>query len=798
MTPPFAPDTSAAIPVAIKEAYLDMCAFVSNRFDQQLRRPTSQKWRRANVHPKEWKAGETICRRCRQPYVACTVCPGPRCERCKPDCAGTPQPITEAHLVQHLTGAACYAACYADEAGMSRLFVADDDHGGIERAQAAVDALYDLGIIAWGIARRSLDNTGADNHNGSRLMWILDADAPRDVLKRAGIALLAPTGYSTGEVMDNRAELPFGRSRWTPTGDEHGTLVLAGYAPTRILSGVHGMELLAERTGLAANDTAYVLSFAPPAPPKPEPVTTTPTPRPAAKGSNKNVVDAFNDQYSTTDVLGWAGCQQHPQFHRNYHCPCSGHANGDKTPSIAMAGDGRVFFYSPRCLYHNDKRPYAAFGLYQHLIHGGNFIAALDGARTLLMLPEWTPTRPAQNATQDTAPIVIAPQVPTQDAIDAARILEEIRRRLESGTIRLSPSQLDTLRAVGRLCKQTGSGSASWDDLAERAGWSKPTVRRAAARLEAYGLIAIHASTNERGAWGPNVFQILPQPEAEYGGMITLTSADHAQNGADHSNVMIHRVSFEQSILSTIKEGGCIGEFASEAVNPDMLTLFNSPRIKTYITEQIEFKRRHPQPRRIARYAAIPAEVAEEFARRMERLPDADMAAPRPNRSSRCAPYLPITQAAEDDISNGHDVCRFEQARRDRLAAAGHVVTLDPHPWVASLAEPAAEEIAPQPANPSPSLIAPIDRPEPPTNQQMMVMPRRKIETLADLAPMPQPAAPATLAEIEPQLDEAAAKGDKATLVALLDRLGVMDRAIVNGTHNAVLCQFGLARRITR
>lgn len=793
MTPPFVSDAPSAIPAAIKEAYLDMCATMSNRFDQSLRRPNTQKWRRANVHPKQWDSKKAACWHCRQPYAACATCKGPRCATCKPDCAGTIQPITNQHLIDHLSGAACYAACYADAHGMTRLFVADDDKGGIETAQAAVDYLYVLGVIAFAIARRSLDDTGADKHDGSRLFWIMDANAPRDVLKRAGIALLAPTGYSIDEVMDNRAELPFGRSRWTPDGDEYGTLVLAGYAPTRILSGIHGMELLAERTGLAANDTAYVLSFAPPAPPKPEPVTTIPTPRRAAEGSNANVPDAFNAQYSTIDVLGWAGCQQHPWFPRNYHCTCSGHDNGDKTPSIAVADkDGRVFFNSPRCHYHNDKRPWAAFALYQHLIHGGDFIAAMDGARKLLMLPEWAPDPDyyAKHKAAD-APDCTAPAVVAEEPITVARILEDIRQRLETGDVRLSPSQLDTLRAIARLCLDTGTCTASWDELAERTGYSTPTVRRAAARLEAHGLIAKHHGTNERGAWGPNTFQILPQPKAEYGGMINLTSEIHAQNGDDQSNVMIHRVSFDQSILSTIKEKGYLGEMQSEPVAPHAFTLFNSPLITTYITERVEFKRRYPQPRRIERYAAIPAEVYAAYVTRItDESRQPDMSAPRPNRSGR---VILLPAPTEHDITPDHEVSRWEVARRARLAEAGIAVTLDPHPWVAGLAQP----------DPSPPLIAPPEPMPAPvsprTNQQIVVMPRRRIETAADLAPEPVAETPqATLAELAPQIDQAAAAGDKAALVALLGRLGALDRALAGGQYNDVLCQFGLARRIAR
>jgi hypothetical protein len=736
MTPPFAPDTSTAIPIAIKEAYIDMCASMSNRFDQQPRRPTSQKWRRANVHPKQWDPKKPACWRCRQSYAACATCAGPRCATCKPDCAGTPQPITEQHLIEHLGGTACYAALFADAQGMTRLFVADDDHGGIESAQAAVDALYDLGIIAWAIARRSLDADGNDKHNGSRLFWIMDADAPRDVLKRAGIALLAPIGYSTDEVMDNRAELPFGRSRWTPAGDEYGTLVLAGYEPTRILSGAGGMELLAERIGLAANDTAYILSFAPPAPPKPAPVTTTPTPRRADEGSDTNVAEAFNDQYDTIDVLGWAGCQQHPWFHRNYHCVCSAHDNGDKTPSIAVAGDGRVFFNSPRCLYHNGKRPYSAFGLYQHLIHGGDFTAALDGARRLLMLPEWQPD-PEWYAKQQAAktPTLAPAQVAAEEPITVDRILEDIRRRLESGTVRLTRSELATLRAIARLCKQTGACTASWDDLAEMTSYSRPSVRRAGARLAMIGLIAKHANATEQGAWAPNVFQLLAQPEQNdhYPPLVCEAKMAH-----DHYPNQAENQQNDQSILSTIKEKECIGEIAATTGEPIDFTLFNSPLIIPDILELVEFKRRHPQPARIARYAAIPVEVYAAYVARItdeSHMPD--MAARRPNRSGRVV----LPAAPPVDITPQHEgISKWELLRCERLGIAP------------------PEEAQPEP---SPSLIAPV-----------------------------------TLDELTPLLDEAAASGDKAALLALMDRLPALDRAEVAWKYRPTLRQVD-SRRIT-
>lgn len=741
---------------AIKEAYIALCGAMSDRYDQQARRPNTLKWIRANVHSKKWKDGKTVCWRCRQPFARCTTCSGPRCATCKPDCEGTPQPLTREHILDHLAGTATYGAVYADESGITTLLVADDDYGGVERAQRAVDRFNACGIDVCAVARSSLRGDGTPRHNGSKIIMPVAAGVDATEAKRAFKALCQLNGYSTDEVM-RRAELPFGRSLWAPANDEYGQLILAGRAPQRITSGMHGMQLL-----MAANlnpvDPDYLLSFAPP---KPEPTTPKPASTPYRGGAlhncDKDVVAAFNAHNTARDVLEWQSWRQIGPV--NFRCGCASHPNGDRTPSIGLNSEGTLaYFNAPACRYHNQGRPYTAFSLWQHLAHQGDYKATVSAARYLLNMP-FTPQR--QDTPKDEPPARLAPAaVETHEPVTIARILEEIARRLE--TIKLRLSDLDTLRAIARLCKAAnGAAAASWETIAELAGWSVATVRRRVDRLAALGFIAKHANGNETGGWAPNVFEVLPQPTLWMDAGEPVETVDHSP------------VSDLNNLYIPIKEEESIGEICDTTpVQIDTTPLFNSPRIKIELEWFEEFKRKHPQPARINRYLA-----AAGLARLPRQLPTI----------TRSLSYAEI----DEMFYGGTKGDWYADASAAERKATGKAYRLIPGTY-----DPSVE---PMNNLPDPDMGAQIRAHA--ARKQMAARLTEMAQAPASpplIAPAPHPTPADTghnAPSLEAQMDAAAARGDRAGLLALLDRLGAWDRALANAKYDAVLCKFNRAGR---
>jgi hypothetical protein len=502
---------------AIKEAYIALCGSMSDRYDQQARRRGKFKWLRAIV--------------------------------------GSPQPVTREHLMEHLAGTATYAATFADAEGMTKLVVADDDHKGVAVAQAAVNYLAQLGIPAWAIARRSLDDTGAPRHDGSRLFILLDQYGHIDQVRPAVIELLRPSGYSVDEVM-KRSELPFGRSKWTPAGDEYGQLVLAGHAPRRIESGTHGLQMLRE-SGVKRTSLARILEYTPAPTPKPTPPVKREYTGSTIINGHADVVRAFNESYTVADVLDWAGWKRIGR--RNYRCGCGRHKSADRMPSIGLETDNsKAYFNTPGCThYRDDKRGYTPFGLYQTITFGGEYKATVREARAMLNMP-WDPERKRQEPTL--RPATIATKAPAT----IAEIIDTIKARLDAGQDPIIPSEVDTLREITRLCKQTGTCTVSADALAELVGLSAPTVRRNVAKLVHYGYIAKHANATARGQHAPNVLEILRQ-----------NVPDPAPAEVDDHYPPYEEIEeFDKSIVNPIKEEDVSGIFEND---PPTLALFNSP-----------------------------------------------------------------------------------------------------------------------------------------------------------------------------------------------------------------------------
>lgn len=467
----------------------------------------------------------------------------------------------QTHYQQHLDGGATYACSFVHD-GSTRLIVADDDHGGIDQAQRTIDHLASVGIVAFAIARRSIDANGQPKHDGSHVFIPLDQDSPSEPARAAAAALLSMSGYCTDEVA-RRCELPFGKSSWTPAGDEYGQLITAGNAPQRITSGEHGMSLIQH---IAPNSAALVLSFAPQtaqdAASQPRTLETH-QPGTLISGGDKTVVATFNARYTLHDIL----CNHQRIGGRNYRCQCPAHPHGDTTPSIGIDAAGKLaYFNAPACQYHNHGRPYTEFSLFQHLQHGGDYRAAIDAARAMLGMPKFrsTPIKPA--------PILKPAGIPARPAAAvAAALADVIDRAANDYTLKLSTRKV--LETIVRHSEH-GTYAASWQRIAVNAGYSEPTARRAVADLQKLGYIAVYADATASGAYAPNVLMIAPN--------IGTGGSDHCGTGVV--------INFDQPDRTyTIKEEEVIPSFVdylcyapadeetADSTTADDFLLFNSP-----------------------------------------------------------------------------------------------------------------------------------------------------------------------------------------------------------------------------
>ena len=297
--------------------------------------------------------------------------------------AGSKTQPTPAHFAAHLAGkrGATYAALFSN-GEQTQLVTADDDHGGIEAAQAAVNALAAKGIASFAIARRSIHADGSERHNGSHLFVPLDSPINTTAARRTLAALLKTTGYSTSEIL-GKSMFPFGHHRQTPDGHAYGTLIQANQPPHPLASPRHGLELLAA-AGYEPTSAAVFSHYTPAETRQDAPQATQPHHRaPISTGSHQDVVRTFNETYSVHEVFNWAGYRR--RGCRNYHCTCGNHHNGDKTASIGVDREAKhAYFNAPACQYHNQGRPYTAFSLFQTIQHSGNYHEAINAARSLL------------------------------------------------------------------------------------------------------------------------------------------------------------------------------------------------------------------------------------------------------------------------------------------------------------------------------------------------------------------------------------------------------------------------------
>lgn len=483
--PPAPASGAGEIPAALVDQLERLIGPASALFDQKPRRPGGNKWKATNPGQSTTPARE--------------------------------------HYKAHLSGAATHAATLIRD-GMTSLGNADDDHGGIEQAQRTVDDLADrLGLFVFAIARRSLDDTGAPRHDGSRLFLPLDQPGPAPVVKAAMAAILAPSGYSTSEIM-RRAELPFGRSMWTPAGDEYGQLIRPGMPPVRIENAAHGLRLIAM---YQPNDRDYVLSLAPEAPqalPLPRRATEQPSGAKRITGGHRDVVAAFEQRYTVHDVL-----INHRRIGPvNYCCNCTAHPNGDRSPSIGIDNaKGLAYFNAPACRYHNQNRAYTAFSLFQYLDHGGDYKAAVNAARDLLNMP-FQAIPAARPAATRRAPTLQPATVDQHPASWSAAAVASIQARAQADSRIAGRAAGDVLAVILASAGEGGICSLSWGRLAAAAQCSRITARRAVDMLTTAGYIGRHANATERGAYAPNVLELRPQ--AMTGDMLIVQNLKHEQS----------------------------------------------------------------------------------------------------------------------------------------------------------------------------------------------------------------------------------------------------------------------------
>ncbi len=296
---------------------------------------------------------------------------------------------TASHFNLHLSGkrGATYAATFSKD-GMSQLLTADDDAGGIDAAQSAVDHLHTVGIFSFAIARQSLDHEYQPRHNGSHLFVPLDKPISTDVAKRTLIHLLSNTNYSTSEVMQ-RSMMPFGVHRRAARGSEYGLLVLPNTAPMQLTSAAHGMELIAQ---YAPTSVKQFVIHTPPELVKIAIAKIEVVKQHAINTGNqithKEVVELFNERYTVRDVLAWLGFQ--PVSTRNYRCTCANHAHGDKSASIGITLNNKLAFFNVSgCRYYNYRKPFTAFSLWQVVGHDNDYHATINDARNELGLPDF-------------------------------------------------------------------------------------------------------------------------------------------------------------------------------------------------------------------------------------------------------------------------------------------------------------------------------------------------------------------------------------------------------------------------
>ena len=443
---------------------------------------------------------------------------------------------TADHFRAHLDGTATHAVSY-QQGGLTTLAVADDDHGGLAAAQAAVNHLADQQIPAFAIARFSLHLDGSPRHNGSRLFVPLDVPSPVIAIRPALTVLLGACGYSTSEIL-KRAELPFGRSLWTPSGDEWGQFILPYRAPQPITSGWQGLELLLVAEGQQPASAAHLLSFAPPAVPLHMPVPRHPTGQPTLNAvDHRQVVQQINHGYTVHDVCRWKGLR--PCGPRNYRCDCGQHPHNDQTPSIGISADGqRAYFNAPGCRYHNEGRHYTAFSLWQTLSHHGDYYAAVDAGRTLLNLPSF-PATPLAVPRESKVPQATPP---IKEPTEVVQIISAITQRAQQDRSLTKAEQI-TLQTIVRLAAERAWCAPTTAELAELTGYSQPTAKRSVAALGEAAYLAKHPNQNQRGGYGPNILELLPPPildgsflihptgsikETEIMGTAVLTLAEHS------------------------------------------------------------------------------------------------------------------------------------------------------------------------------------------------------------------------------------------------------------------------------
>lgn len=476
--------------------------------------------------------------------------------------------ITPSMIEDHLNGKVTLSTYFRSN-GYTSLCVADDDHGGIDAAQEAVNALLDCGLVAFALCYESLNFDGTARHNGSHLYLKLNSPVKVDDAQAALKVILAETSYSTDEIQ-SKLMLPFGSHKWAR--NTYGTLVTPCADPVVLTdASEQGLAIIAEIGILdTRNDVDMLLSFLP------VPVAIIPESLAEVKkqfiGANDDVIKAFNARYGAFDILmecGFTVVNRH-----NARCFCNKHTHNDVTASIGVSpNDEKIYFNAPACDYRNQGRHYTAFSLMQTIRHGGNFKSALDEARATLNMP-------FKPITQRTKPAVELPRVAPVEDVDET-MLRALRCDYKEYAATLNENHKAVLRVLldkGR--KSGGCVSITWKALAAFARVSLSTAQRAIRKFIQHSYVRKYADANEANQVAPCVIQLISPRLAEhipaltsYGVQEKVTSTPCTPFYAQTDEIVTSTLSIkEKNIITSTKESKT--EIENDGA---LLSLFNSP-----------------------------------------------------------------------------------------------------------------------------------------------------------------------------------------------------------------------------
>jgi hypothetical protein len=421
-------------------------------------------------------------------------------------CTDNSGQISTDQLLQHLQGDVTLST-YFQQKRQVTLVATDDDHGGIDAAQAAVNRLLDHGLVAFAVHHQSVNFDGTHHHNGSQLFLKLNDTVLVNEAKAAMYALLKGIFWLKDGVelprpeISDKCRLPFGIHKWAV--NPYGTLVLPYAEPIALVdSGQHGLSILAEQGILETrNDADHFLEFMPVAAPPVATAIPASTSKTIMRGKNGDVVRAYNERYTAAESL--QNCDFYLTGPHNARCWCNKHDHNDMTASIGIDHkQNLIYFNAPACDFHNDGRPYTAFSLMQYAKFGGRsgFIAALDEARLDLNMPFKVIKAKVQSPVRlpQAAPVELH-----QNAIKA------IAKDYKVYSEKLTAQQRQVLRIIFDKARNTGYAPIKWGSLSKLAGVHENTCKYAVKKFVKDGMLVKFTDSTDENLPMACVFQIV-------------------------------------------------------------------------------------------------------------------------------------------------------------------------------------------------------------------------------------------------------------------------------------------------